>query len=502
MNPLPLLLREFQVALRRPLTLHLRLIFGGGSMVLAIWFILVSATASGTTIFAILIGIGAVLSMAIAIFSASDSISRERREGTLGFLFLTDLNAADVVLGKLAAAGLVPLYTLAGMFPAFAVCVLVGGLPLLVFWKGIVALIVTLLFSLSGTLFISSLCEDHRKAFGGATILLLALNPLLLCAMALRGGSTAFFLTFFCFCALTVLFFRGAARRLQTHWRDAEIVPVKQPGAVLRRRKSSALIEKLPVAWMMLRRRNARGWTRWIIFGSAALAALLLVANPPTVARLKLLLPVLFAAHLAYQFVLLTRTAYAFYADRRTGALELIVGSRLANEEIFSGFNSFLLRKSAPAVLVIVGIDILYAGLLTLAGAGPIAVLPLGMAVAQCIVLAGVGWLGVYRSLMMNHPSLAMLATFARLSLVPVILSLLFLSVPRTDFVKVVAFHVISSGFLAMFFSIDAKTALTEHGRTLLLRPATEKPPHIESEWSFIDWEEANGAKLRSPEAA
>jgi hypothetical protein len=153
-------------------------------------------------------------------------------------------------------------------------------------------------------------------------------------------------------------------------------------------------------------------------------------------------------------------------------------------------------------VLGIVVIDVLYAGLLAIAGAGPIAVLPLGMAVAQCIVLAGVGWLGVYRSLMMNHPSLATLATFARLSLVPVVLSLLFLSVPGTDFVKVTAFYVISSGFLAMFFSMDAKTALAGHGRTLLLRPATEKPPHIESEWSFIDWEEAGGAKVPAPEAA
>ena len=502
MNPLPLLLREFQVALRRPLTLHLRLIFGGGSMVLAIWFILVSAAASGATIFAVLIAIGAVLSMAVAVFSASDSISRERREGTLGFLFLTDLRAADVVLGKLAAAGLVPFYTLVGMFPAFAVCVLVGGLPVFVFWKGMVALMVTLLFSLSGTLFISSFCEDHRKAFGGATVLLLALNPLLLCAMALRGSTTAFFLVLLCFCALPALFFRAAARRLQKHWRDAEIVPVKKPDAPLKRSKSSALIEKLPVAWMMLRRRNARGWLRWIIFGAGILAALLLIVNPPTAAALKLFLPVLFTAHVGYQFVLLMRTAYAFYTDRRTGALELIVGSRLTNEEIFSGFNSFLLRKSAPAVLVIVVIDVLYAGLLAVAGAGPIAVLPLGMAVAQCIVLAGVGWLGVYRSLMMNHPSLAMLATFARLSLIPVVLSLLFLSVPKTDFVKVVGFYVFSSGFIAMFFAIDAKTALTEHGRTLLLRPATEKPPHIESEWSFIDWEQGEAPNLRASEAA
>jgi len=44
---------------------------------------------------------------------------------------------------------------------------------------------------------------------------------------------------------------------------------------------------------------------------------------------------------------------------------------------------------------------------------------------------------------------------------------------------------------LAFFFESDAKSALTEHGRELLLRPYSEKPPHIENSWSFIDWEES-----------
>ena len=501
MNPLPLLFREFQVALRRPLTLHLRLIFGGGSMLLTIWSILVSATSSGAKIFTVLIAIGAVLSMAVAVFGASDSISRERREGTLGFLFLTDLRASDVVLGKISAAGLVPLYTLVGMFPAFAVCVLVGGLPPSVFWKGMAALVVTLVYSLCATLWVSSFCEDHRKAFGGAAVLLLVVNPFFVCWTALGHDTARFFLVIGSFCALAVLFFRGAAGRLQKHWRDEEILPCAKAQPVFKSRKASALIEKLPVAWMMLRRRNARSWIRWAIAACGGLGLSFVAANPPTVGQLKLFLWPLFAAHIAYQFVLLTRTAYAFYTDRRNGALELMVGSRLTNEEIFSGFNAFLLRKSAPAVLLFVAVDMAYSGLLWVAGGGPIAVLPLGMAVAQCIVLAGMGWLGVYRSLMMNHPSLAMLATYARLSLVPVVLSLLFLSVPRTDFVKVAAFYILSTGFLAAFFSMDAKTALAQHGRTLLLRPATEKPPHIENEWSFIDWEEAGVTNERVQEA-
>src|ERR1044071_9279281 len=46
------------------------------------------------------------------ILLTADCVSRERREGTLGLLFLTDLRGIDVILGKLAAKGIVPMYCL------------------------------------------------------------------------------------------------------------------------------------------------------------------------------------------------------------------------------------------------------------------------------------------------------------------------------------------------------------------------------------------------------
>jgi hypothetical protein len=124
-------------------------------------------------------------------------------------------------------------------------------------------------------------------------------------------------------------------------------------------------------------------------------------------------------------------------------------------------------------------------------GGGTLMALPIALGVGLWITLFGIGWLGVYRSLMMRHPSLAIPATYARLSLAPMLFSLIFLGVPGTDVVKVCAFYLISSGFAAVFFAMDAKSALAEHGRRLLFKPASEKPPHIESDWSFIDWKEA-----------
>ena len=220
MNPLPLLARELTVASRRPITQRLKLGFGGGSMVVVVWALLVSTGAAGPKVFIVLATGAAFMALFTAIFVASDTLSRERREGTLGFLFLTDLNASDIVAGKLAAAGLVPMVTLLSMFPAFALCQLVGGVPAGLFWRMNIALVIALFFSLSAAIYVSSLCEDHRKAYTGATILLLIVNPLWLCASALWTGWSAFLSAAILFILLSGCFLYFSAKRLGQAWRD------------------------------------------------------------------------------------------------------------------------------------------------------------------------------------------------------------------------------------------------------------------------------------------
>src|SRR6516164_3422429 len=54
-----------------------------------------------------------LLACAVALVTA-DCLSRERRDGTLGLLLLTDLKGLDVVLGKLSVAGITAAYLLVG----------------------------------------------------------------------------------------------------------------------------------------------------------------------------------------------------------------------------------------------------------------------------------------------------------------------------------------------------------------------------------------------------
>jgi ABC-type transport system involved in cytochrome c biogenesis permease component len=60
----------------------------------------------------------------------ADCISVERREGTLGLLFLTNLNSAEIIAGKLCSTALASVYGLMAIFPMLALPLLMGGSPL------------------------------------------------------------------------------------------------------------------------------------------------------------------------------------------------------------------------------------------------------------------------------------------------------------------------------------------------------------------------------------
>ena len=64
----------------------------------------------------------------------SDCISRERREGTLGLLFLTNLTAREIILAKAIAHGLRACALWAAVLPLMALPILLGGVD----WREVV----------------------------------------------------------------------------------------------------------------------------------------------------------------------------------------------------------------------------------------------------------------------------------------------------------------------------------------------------------------------------
>jgi len=143
-NVLPVIVREMREEARRPFNYWLR-VLGAGALAVAFAYATWTASAPpsmqyypraprisafqffGVTLFGLL---DTALFAAIWVLTpllAADAISRERREGTLGLLFLTPLTATGVVLGKSFVHLLRGLTLFLCMAPWLMVPLLMGG---------------------------------------------------------------------------------------------------------------------------------------------------------------------------------------------------------------------------------------------------------------------------------------------------------------------------------------------------------------------------------------
>src|SRR5205823_10885449 len=155
MTFLPVVDRELRVAARRPATYWTRLVFaiaGAGIVSLALLFAAAAqtgATGIGGWLFYFLSLLALGFSAFAGVFLTADCLSEEKRDGTLGLLFLTDLKGYDVVFGKLAATSLGAFYAVLAVLPVMAVPLLMGGVTLAEFGRMALVSINTLFFSLS-----------------------------------------------------------------------------------------------------------------------------------------------------------------------------------------------------------------------------------------------------------------------------------------------------------------------------------------------------------------
>src|SRR5437867_3045488 len=116
MTFLPIVARELRVRARQKVTHRFRV----GTAIVAMLLVLFMLQMGGQRTFHTL----AWLAFAFCLFegtrTTADCLSEEKRAGTLGLLFLTDLRGYDVVLGKFIAASLNSFYALLAILPPFA----------------------------------------------------------------------------------------------------------------------------------------------------------------------------------------------------------------------------------------------------------------------------------------------------------------------------------------------------------------------------------------------
>jgi ABC-type transport system involved in multi-copper enzyme maturation permease subunit len=164
MNTLPIVHRELLLAARRRATYVSRSVVAG--IVILLWLVVTGATArylSTSELAKQLFWTYGVLAMLYAllcgVFFTADALSVERREGTLGLLFLTDLKGHDVVLGKLVATSWYGFHALLVILPILTLPLLMGGVSHGEMGRFIVLVLSTTFYSLTLGLLVSTICR-------------------------------------------------------------------------------------------------------------------------------------------------------------------------------------------------------------------------------------------------------------------------------------------------------------------------------------------------------
>jgi ABC-type Na+ efflux pump permease subunit len=187
---LPIVGRELRVAARRRSSYWIRSGLALGAISIGVFLYLANLDAAPQSlahrIFSALVWLSMLFCLYAGRRSTADCLSQEKREGTLGLLFLTDLQGYDVVLGKLAATSLNGFYSLLAILPVLAIPILLGGITSGEFWRVALVLANTFLFSLAVGMFASALSRESRWAMGGNLLLLvLIIGVPAACAWAL-----------------------------------------------------------------------------------------------------------------------------------------------------------------------------------------------------------------------------------------------------------------------------------------------------------------------------
>lgn len=174
---LPIAERELRAAARRRGTYHFR--WWAALLAVAVSFIWLGSRSrfalpgmASSPLFALQSAGAFGLALLAGAFFTSDCLSEEKRDGTLGLLFLTNLTARDIVVGKFAALSLSAFNGLLALLPVTAVPLLLGGVELAEFWRMTLALVNTLFFSLALGLSLSAFVTDYSRAVAGTLALL------------------------------------------------------------------------------------------------------------------------------------------------------------------------------------------------------------------------------------------------------------------------------------------------------------------------------------------
>jgi ABC-type transport system involved in multi-copper enzyme maturation permease subunit len=400
MTFLPIVERELRVAARRRTTSWTRFLaaltaIGVGAVV--VWSSVrgVALNNAGQQIFVVTSMLMFGFSLLAGIFLTADCLCTERREGTLGLLFLTDLRGHDVVLGKLAATSATAANALLAAVPVLSVPLLIGGTVVAEFARMALALGLTLLLSLATGLLMSTLCRDTKSAMlatlgvltgltGGLFLvtrvlklaapgvspdLLMWPNPLVTFVSALEqnyaaGRAVDFWGSSVCLGGMALAQLALASGTLPRTWQQSETGGKQKPSRRVLRRKGRAFGIAEPFFWLASREKFPGLFAR-LFFGALLLvwagfyAAIFMGGRTMAYECLLTSLLMAFGLHIIVKVMLAVQASRRFTEDARSGALELLLATPLSVAEIINGQWRALNRQFRPMLWILVSVNFL-----------------------------------------------------------------------------------------------------------------------------------------------
>jgi ABC-type transport system involved in multi-copper enzyme maturation permease subunit len=458
MTFLPIGERELWVAARRRSTWRVRWWTAGLALVAALFLMQLTGPAStgpGSFLFRGLSLYLFALALAAGVFLTADSLSGERREGTLGLLFLTDLNGTDVVLGKFLACSLNALYGLLAVLPILGLSVLLGGVTGAEFWRMALALVNTLFVALAVGMGVSAFQREAHRAMNTAGALLLLLAAVLPAFEALRAwlgwapwlrpftGASPWFAWLFAYegnyltdrtrywtslaaanalawLALIVAGWRvrrvgveePSADRLETVWQRLRSL---LPGTAPRKRAHKPVPMSNPAVWLAERYMHGE-MLNWALVALAATIVLGILAIWPDAPLVLVMLCVVYPTMMLMHIVVAADACRVFTNARNSGAIELLLTSPLSSREIVNGLWAALERTFLGPMFALALLHLLaptFVLFITLGegtdmDANMGVVLIGGWILLNMIVnFRAAGWLGLWLSLTIRRPQYA-----------------------------------------------------------------------------------------------
>ncbi len=473
MKILPIAERELRVASRRAGTYWLRFFVVGALIAIASWAFLVTGRLQpqkvGKILFYTLTGGVMFYSWLAGLRFTADCLSEEKREGTLGLLFLTDLRGYDVVVGKLLANSLAVFYCVLAVLPVLAIPLLMGGVEVAEFARLVIAIVNTLFLSLCAGMLASAACSSARASVSWTLMLLLVVSaggPVLgMCEWWLRHwqGSYRFgFLVpspvFNYFAGVDDLYKRGmsagyiaslvsvhliawlflilASLIVRRTWQDkpATAEGMQLRGAMQnifegdaneRNKFRTRLLNQNPFYWLATKPRQRAVWT-WtpLVIGAVAWVwGLWKIGsdwfNPGMYATTVIILGVTFKGMISAE------SARRMLEDRKIGAMELLLSTPLTVKEIVRGQRLALQRQFQFPIIVFLVVSFI----LLFAGAGHHDMnaderqywLAVGL-LAGFVFFADITalfWMGMWQGLSVKNPKHVFGGTFVPIVVVP-----------------------------------------------------------------------------------